>query len=128
MYLFFIKFTKEIFFKIPSYLGGAKPSAVSIIANDKQVEYLSNFNIGKADNVEGKPSVETSLVCNIYQNKEIIIIGVVEVEKIDKEIIKSTPRRVLILKQDQISGLNPKPRNELGEKFICDGFYPWQFN
>ena len=104
-------FSPTIFFRTEQYLGGAHPFAISIIGSDLQIEYLTNFNIPAAANADittttpegdlattSKASVQTGMLCGIYQNNDFIIIGVVDDEK--------KPRRRVTLRQDQIMGVS----------------------
>ncbi len=95
---YFLIFLPYIFQITPSYLGGARPIPITLIANPEQIKFLSNFNIPIAKNAAGKQSVQTLQLCNIYQNKDYIILGVVDL----KDIIYV--KRVIILRQDQILG------------------------
>lgn len=114
--LFLIMFL-VIFGEIPPYLGGAKPFVTAIMTTPEQIEYLKNFNI----KVPKNSSVETMPLCNIYQNNDYVIVGVVE---------KTTDHitlRVLVIKQALILGFNQRTRYEEGEKEICNYFKDWTY-
>ena len=106
--------------RIPSYMGGAKPFVTAIVATPENLKYLGNLDIKLAYNA-GKAEVETMPLCNLYQNSDFIIVGVVD-EQSDKAKL-----RVLVIKNSLILGLNQRQRYGEGEKRICDNFKNWQF-
>lgn len=118
--VWFIFFPKFIFPKFPPYLGGAKPIPVSIIGSEDQIKHLSNFNMTPLPTGDNKDSVQTMPVCNIYQNKDFIIVGVLEFRE-NKEFV---PMRVLTLKLDQIGGFSTTLGTSLYEQLkLCNKLF-----
>lgn len=74
MGIWFSSFFLIFFPQLPQSLGGAKPLPISIIGTPDEISYLSNFAIDSAPNAEGKPSVQTNLLCLIYQNDQYALL------------------------------------------------------
>lgn len=106
-FVFLFIFAKFIFPRIPQYLGGGKPTFVSLLGDSaEQMPYLQNFDIGLQKNGE-KGSVQTEATCLFYQNQEIVLIGVTSWKQENNSLLVS-PRRIISLKKDQIRGLQLK--------------------
>lgn len=125
-------FSSYFFKKIPQNLGGGKPFVTAMMSTPETIEYLSNFNVESIRN-SGNPEVETVPVCNLYQNEDLVIIGVKMIISKESTIVngKSAEHiqigyRVLVLKQDQILGYNQRPRSVVEEQ-ICDDFMNWNY-
>lgn len=102
---------KDYFFNLPQYLGGARPIATSIIASPDEIVYLANFGISAAENAKGKPPVQTSPICLIYQNDEyalffnsIYTVTSSSTEPSHKEL--AFDARVISLRRDQFTGFS----------------------
>lgn len=85
-------FLEGIFPNVSPTLGGARPSAKFIVGEASQIDFLTNFNISAEQNGDRLP-VQTSLICEIYSNEDVIILGIRD------------PYRILILDRDNIKGL-----------------------
>ncbi len=110
-------FVKIIFPWIPQPFGGARPLLKSIIAESSEIEFLSNFNIPAARNADGKSSVQTSPVCEIYSNRDLIIIGTIGESGLTL--------RVLNIRKDKIKGFQTIApfEEERYRKIICAKFF-----
>lgn len=63
-------FAPFVFPLVPQYLGGASPMAITILADQSEIEYLSQLNFPKLTDSK----IQTGVVCQIYKNKEDSVI------------------------------------------------------
>ena len=115
-------FSPYLFNKISSKFGGAKPFVMDLIGPPDTIKYLSNFNIESEPN-GNNPSVQTRPLCNIYQNREFIILG------ITTTVDNLEGYRVVILEKEQIYGFGLREVDrERTEKAHCQYFMKWNKN
>jgi hypothetical protein len=118
--IFTTSFSLLAFPRIPQWVGGAQPIAISLIGTSEQIEYLKNFNIDSAEN-GGNPSVQTRRVCLLYQNEHYLLLGV---QRWQTELHGPGGQylsRVLFYKSDQILGYQSKRGEVTDEK--CNAFH-----
>ena len=105
--LFFVYtwfFSGFIFPIVPQHYGGGKPFPASIIAEKNILDLLSDLTVELAPNGEGKPFRQTTSVCILYSNKDVLLIGVPKISRSGDTLLVS-PNRIFTLKKDQILGL-----------------------
>jgi hypothetical protein len=71
-YFFFVL---VLFPNIPQFFGGAYPFVKSIVADPTEIAFLQDLDIPSSPNAEGKSSIQTNYVCEIYSNREVIILA-----------------------------------------------------
>ncbi len=112
----FVLFVQYLFPKISQSYGGAYPFTKWLIADPDEIEFLSNFNLLTERNGD-KRSVQTGLVCEIYSNRDIMIVGARGEEGNNK--------RILILRKEYLKGFQSVPpvvESEAKDAF-CSDFY-----
>lgn len=91
------------------YLGGAKPIFISLLGDPEQMRFLNEFNMGIEDNSAGNPGVQTKPVCRLYENKDNILIGVIDWEDNEKNGTSiGSVRRIISIRKDIIKGVQYK--------------------
>ncbi len=117
LFLTLFLLSRIIFPWIPQHLGGARPFPKSIIGEPDEIEFLSNFNIPSAKNADGKSSVQTNLVCEIYNNRDLIIIGTIGET--------GSTLRILNIRKDKIKGFQSIAifEEEKYRKIVCAKFF-----
>lgn len=65
-------FFQTLFIYLPQWIGGGRPIPTTILGTEEQIEYLGSLGIKMADN-GGKKSIQTGLICLIYQNDRYIV-------------------------------------------------------
>lgn len=94
--LYLLKFyALNIFPFIPLYTGGAAPRVVSLLTDEKQIEYFQNFNIPVSSNSGTKKPVQTANLCVGYEN--------------DESILLLLPDRILSVQKKYIKGIGSIP-------------------
>ena len=121
LFIYWFFFFIFIFPHIPQSFGGARPEPVTLIGTAEEIKYLQDFGIRTIPN-GGHAVIQTQTVCKIYQNSEIVIIGVSN--PVSEGI--SVRQGAIVLKWDKISGMHTVPPGQLAlqRKFFCN---PLQF-
>lgn len=62
-----------VFELVPQWLGGARPMPTTMLGSEEQIRRLGDLGIPLVNNGEGKKSIQTGMVCLIYQNDRYIL-------------------------------------------------------
>ena len=95
----FYPFQYLIFARIPQWLGGARPIPTTILGSEQQISYLGALGVKVAANAEGKNSIQTGLVCLVYQNDRYILFQTINLSESVK--VRNVP-----LSRDQFIGFS----------------------
>ena len=127
--VYYYLFVSKIFPKTDQYIGGAKPFPILIIFEPGKVNFYKDLGFEFYPSGQGQPEKLSRPVCNLYQNNDFVILGIVNPIKIE-ELETTISTRIVILKREEAVSFSPVPaqnaQRDYGEKcrpFIELGWY-----